>query len=34
MRTNKTKMISKKEIINHFDNLIHRVDIDIEECLS
>ena len=25
-------MIStKKEIINHFDNLIHRVDIDIEE---
>ena len=28
-------MIStKKEIINHFDNLIHRVDIDIEECLE
>ena len=28
-------MIStKKDIISHFDNLIHRVDIDIEECLE
>ena len=25
---------SKLEIINHFDNLIQRVDIDIEECLE
>ena len=25
---------SKTEIINHFDNLIQRVDIDIEECLE
>ena len=30
-----TKMFSSKlEIINHFDNLIQRVDIDIEECLE
>ena len=29
------RIVSPKiEIINHFDNLIHRVDIDIEECLE
>ena len=29
-----TRFSPKIEIINHFDNLINRVDIDIEECLE
>ena len=32
---NKIEMLSpKKEIIDHFDSLINRVDIDIDECLE
>ena len=33
--SNKTEMLSpKKEIIDHFDSLINRIDIDIDECLQ
>ena len=32
---NKIEMLSpKKEIIDHFDSLINRIDIDIDECLE